>query len=209
MISPDLHKLCAELAEDLSYLLKAVTETDFFDTEYAKCLAKCSETLRNARETLACTAPPGQLATLCIEGFNLFGSATDHNDLGIKVSQWGELVSSALRGDKPDGGNEYRWYYLDPEDGIELFLTPESAKETANVGLDAYKDCANSDGWHEDMERLQWGRLVPFESVAITSRRKPDPELGDSTDFDEYVDYELLPTYDARARVPMNAMLAG
>jgi hypothetical protein len=196
MISPDLHKLCAELAEDLSYLLKAVTETDFFDTEYAGCLAKCSETLKNARETLACTAPPGQLATLCIEGFNLFGSATDYDDLGIKVSQWGGLVSSALRGEI-ENGNQWSWYYIDPEDGIELCLNYEKAKEGAVNALQSYDD-----GWHEDMERLQWGRLVPFESAIITSRRKPDPELGDDMDFDEYIDYELLPVYDARARVP-------
>jgi hypothetical protein len=201
MISPDLHKLCAELAESVAYLLEYTKETEFFDAENAKRLAECSETLRNARETLACTAPPGQLATLCVEGFNLFGSATDHDDLRIKVSQWGELVSSTLRGES-EYGNQWSWYYIEPEEGIELCLNHEQAKEGAVAALKFYKDSACSDGWHEDMERLQWGRIVPFESAVITSRRKPDPELDDNMDFDEYIDYELLPTYDARARVP-------
>jgi hypothetical protein len=201
MISPDLHKLCAELAESVAYLLEYAKETEFFNAENAKCLAECSETLRNARETLACTAPPGQLATLCIEGFNLFGSATDHDDLEIKVSQWGELVSSALRGEI-ENGNQRSWYYIDPEDGIELCLNHENAKEGAVNALQYSKDCAYDDGWHEGMERLQWGRLVPFESAVITARSKPDPELGDDTDFDEYIDYDLVPVYDARARVP-------
>lgn len=80
-----------------------------------------------------------------------------------------------------------RWYVIEPE-GFELFDTEDEARQHCQVVLDHYADNASSDGWPEEISRLQWGRLEPSEVASI----HVSPNRDDS-DFDEYWEVVLVP----------------
>ena len=83
------------------------------------------------------------------------------------------------------------WYVRDPEYGIEVYATEEEARRVAVSLLDEYRD-ESSEGWHENMSDLEWGRITPIEEARCYHVR-PAPE---GSDFDEIVDYQLVAVKD-------------
>jgi hypothetical protein len=87
-----------------------------------------------------------------------------------------------------DHVNEF--YTYDPEDGFEIWATAAQAEEAAKALMDAYRDAAPTDGWHEDQEAVCWGELRQMGHAQIISRRPGE----DGEEFDEYVEYDMRPT---------------
>lgn len=90
------------------------------------------------------------------------------------------------------------WYVYCPEDGFTAYSSEEEARAAAQAAMADYAETACSDGWHEDMELLQWGLLVPLESAQIVDRWTPTEEDEDCLpcsldEVDEVVRYELRP----------------
>jgi len=77
------------------------------------------------------------------------------------------------------------YFCYDHEDGVSFHDTPEKAEAAAQDALDGDQDLA-SDGWHEEVETICWGRII--EQVQET-KRYPAPE---GSDFDEFVEYNLV-----------------
>ena len=104
-------------------------------------------------------------------------------------------------------GKTKRFYSYIPEDGFSTHATAEEARDHVQAYLsDLYTEAA-SDGWPDDIERAEWGECR--ESVRETKRSPTCPngaddcdcDLWHSTDFDEYVDYAVLPV-DAPIQEP-------
>ena len=100
---------------------------------------------------------------------------------------------------EPQGATDeaWQWYSYCPEDGIELHLNKELAQNAAQEIMGSYAKAAHSDGWHEDMESVSWGMLLPVEQAQVTERT--EAELG--SDFDEWIRYELVPSRYARPAI--------
>lgn len=89
--------------------------------------------------------------------------------------------------EEPSDKNCWQWYAYCPEEGLEMYSDREQAQSAAQSIMGSYEAVAHSDGWHEDMESVSWGMLVPVEQAQVVERKtaKPDDE------FDEWVKYEL------------------
>jgi hypothetical protein len=92
---------------------------------------------------------------------------------------------------------KWEWYGCCPEDGIELHSSKELAHKAAQEVMGFYSEAAHSDGWHEDMESVSWGMLLPVEQAQVVERTEAEPD----SEFDEWIRYELVP---ARWGTPVN-----
>jgi hypothetical protein len=97
-------------------------------------------------------------------------------------------------GDGPSDEDNWQWYTNCPEEGIELYDNKEQAKSAAESIMGSYQVSVHTDGWHEDMELLSWGKLVPFEQAQVVERRQAEP----GGEWDEWVRHELRATRRAR-----------
>jgi hypothetical protein len=79
-----------------------------------------------------------------------------------------------------------QWYVIDPENCVEIHATAEEAQADAEACLEHLRDCS-VDGWHEDVQSLQWGRLVPYQWTCQTDLR----EAPEGSDHDYLCDYVL------------------
>lgn len=79
------------------------------------------------------------------------------------------------------------WYVYDPEEGMDTYATEDEAREAAEAALEHFRD-KSSDGWHEDMASLQWGRLVPHQWACEVNRR----EAPEGSEHDYLCDYQLV-----------------
>jgi hypothetical protein len=95
---------------------------------------------------------------------------------------------------EPSDENCWQWYTYCPEEGVELYGNKEQAKSAAEGIMGSYQKSAHSDGWHEDMESVSWGKLVPFEQAQVIERRQAEP----GGMWDEWVEYKLRATRQAR-----------
>ncbi len=97
---------------------------------------------------------------------------------------------------EPQGPTDeaWQWYSYCPEEGIELHLNKELAQRAAQEVMGSYAKAAHSDGWHEDMESVSWGMLLPVEHAQVIERTEAEP----GSDFDEWIRYELVPSRFAR-----------
>jgi hypothetical protein len=87
-----------------------------------------------------------------------------------------------------DGDSSQRqWYSYDPEEGIEIYSSREQAQSAAKSIMGSYQVAAHSDGWHEDMESVSWGMLIPVEHAQIVARGFNEP----AEEIEEWVRYEL------------------
>ena len=91
----------------------------------------------------------------------------------------------------------WQWYSYCPEDGIELHSGKELAQKAAQEIMGNYAKAAHSDGWHEDMESVSWGMLLPVEQAQVVECTEAEPD----SEFDEWIRYELVP---ARWGTPTN-----
>jgi hypothetical protein len=86
-----------------------------------------------------------------------------------------------------------QWYSIDPEHGVEVWATEAEAKAAAEAALEHYRDNA-SDGWHEQMEALEWGMLLPHghaKEVDRVERENDDTGLCERIGCDYRCDYVL------------------
>jgi hypothetical protein len=97
----------------------------------------------------------------------------------------------------PTDEEAWQWYSYCPEDGIELHPGKELAQKAAQEIMGNYAKAAHSDGWHEDMDSVSWGMLLPVEQAQVVERTEAEPD----SEFDEWIRYELVP---ARWGTPAN-----
>jgi hypothetical protein len=109
----------------------------------------------------------------------------------MKQSPLAVRVDAALAQPEPEGvtDEEWEWYSYCPEDGIELHSSKELAQKAAQEVMGFYSKALHSDGWHEDMESVSWGMLVPVEQAQVVERTEAEPD----SEFDELIRYELVP----------------
>ena len=80
--------------------------------------------------------------------------------------------------------NERSWYVLDPEGGVEEYGSEPEAHGAAHALMCHYREIAEADGeWADDMERLEWGEMVPRERAIIETMMDDDGR--------EYCDFSL------------------
>ena len=90
---------------------------------------------------------------------------------------------------EPSRENCWRWYTYCPQEGIEMHSDKKQAQSAAQSIMDSYEVAAHSDGWHEDMESVSWGMLVPVEQAQVVERKTAEPD----DEFGEWIKYELRP----------------
>jgi hypothetical protein len=142
-----------------------------------------------------------------IEGLHLNGDCAPWVELlegGYSSSWLGDAIAEArtalahpappAEGEVSDDEGNWQWYTYCPEEGIELYRNKEQAKSAAEGIMGFYQKSAHSDGWHEDMESVSWGKLVPFEQAQVIERRQAEP----GGMWDEWVEYKLRATRQAR-----------
>jgi hypothetical protein len=108
----------------------------------------------------------------------------------------------------PTDEKAWQWYSYCPEDGIELHSGKELAQKAAQEIMGSYVKAAHSDGWHEDMELVSWGMLLPAEQAQVVERTEAEPD----SEFDKWVRYELVPARwgtPAIQPVPVSERLPG
>lgn len=117
--------------------------------------------------------------------------------------QWVDIARAALADEPavPDGRepasvagkssdeNCWQWYTYCPEEGLDMYSDRKQAQSAAQSIMGSYEVAAHSDGWHEDMELVSWGMLVPVEQAQVVERKTAEPD----DEFDEWVKYELRP----------------
>jgi hypothetical protein len=106
---------------------------------------------------------------------------------------WRETARAALAQPEPVAPTDekaWQWYSYCPEDGIELHFGKELAQKAAQEIMGSYPKAAHSDGWHEDMDSVSWGMLLPVEQAQVVERTEAEPD----SEFDEWIRYELVPT---------------
>jgi hypothetical protein len=122
-------------------------------------------------------------------------------DTGSVEQDWSALdrAEAALAQPEPVAPTDkkWEWYSCCPEDGIELHSSKELAHKAAQEVMGFYSEAAHSDGWHEDMESVSWGMLLPVEQAQVVERTEAEPD----SEFDEWIRYELVP---ARWGTPVN-----
>jgi len=89
----------------------------------------------------------------------------------------------------PTDEEAWQWYSYCPEDGIELHPGKELAQKAAQEIMGNYAKAAHSDGWHEDMDSVSWGILLPVEQAQVVECTEAEPD----SEFDEWIRYELVP----------------
>ena len=89
----------------------------------------------------------------------------------------------------PSDKNCWQWYTYCPEEGLEMYSNREQAQSAAQSIMGSHEVAAYSDGWHEDMESVSWGMLVPVEQAQFVECKAAEPD----DEFDEWVKYELRP----------------
>lgn len=100
---------------------------------------------------------------------------------------------------EPSDENCWQWYTYCPEEGLEMYSDRKEAQSAAQSIMGSYEVAAHSDGWHEDMESVSWGMLVPVEQAQVVERRTAEP----GGEFDEWVKYELRPARWGRQPEPV------
>ena len=90
---------------------------------------------------------------------------------------------------EPSDEHCWQWYTYCPEEGLEMYSDKKQAQSAAQSIMASYEVAAHSDGWHEDMESVSWGMLVPVEQAQVVERKTA--EFYD--EFSEWVKYELRP----------------
>jgi len=94
-----------------------------------------------------------------------------------------------------------QWFAHDPENGAIFFSTENEAKAQADEWLESYKECANTDGWHELVDEVCYGK-VTHAATAINLTQRPEELDEDGCDeegtwWDRDVeftcDYEIQP----------------
>jgi hypothetical protein len=111
-----------------------------------------------------------------------------------------DQARAALAQPEPQGiadEEAWQWYSYCPEEGIELQSSKELAQKTAQEIMGSYAKAAYSDGWHEDMESVSWGMLLPVEQAQVVERTKAEPD----SEFDEWIRYELVSARYARPAI--------
>ena len=58
-----------------------------------------------------------------------------------------------------------RWYAYDAECGYDTYPTAAQAKAAAEASIEHGRD---HDGWPEEIDQVEWGRLIPYERAAQT-----------------------------------------
>lgn len=116
----------------------------------------------------------------------------DPRDCGAKIFLCRECVRCLLvrldRAEKAARHTEGNvWYSRDPEEGVDFHATPEEAQNAAEASLDHFRD-KSSEGWHEDIEGVEWGMVVPYQSAMQVNRK----EAGPGSEFDYVCDYQLV-----------------
>jgi len=136
---------------------------------------------------------------LCVELNFIWSRSTNPDDLFENMIPLVDRARAALAQSEPAGvtDEEWEWYSYCPEDGIELHSSKELAQKAAQEVMGFYSEAAHSDGWHEDMESVSWGMLLPVEQAQVVERTEAEPD----SEFDEWIRYELVP---ARWGTPAN-----
>lgn len=84
------------------------------------------------------------------------------------------------------------WYVYDPFDGChKTFRTADEAKAEAASCIEYARD---QDGWPEEVEQVEWGRLIPYESAVATNivdAKDDDSGRCERDGLDYLCDYEL------------------
>lgn len=91
-----------------------------------------------------------------------------------------------------------KYFSYDPH-GYEMQFheTAEAAERAAIQAFDEERDCA-SEGWSEDVDKICWGEVAKRVTQTVRRPIEEDDNLpGMKVGFDEFVDYELLPTDSA------------
>ena len=73
----------------------------------------------------------------------------------------------------------------DPEEGVDFFDNKADAVSCAGKHLDGYRDCAQDEGWCDDVELLVVAEI-------ITCTKRIESEDGEGDEKESYVDYELV-----------------
>jgi hypothetical protein len=133
-----------------------------------------------ARTALAHPEPVGPTPIPCDETTPM--RTVEHDGRSYLVPEQTELVG-------PTDALPWQWYSYCPEEGIELHQCQELAQKAARETMGEYARHAHSDGWHEDMESVSWGALLPAEKAHVIERIEAEP----GSEFDEWVRYELKP----------------
>lgn len=100
-----------------------------------------------------------------------------------------------------------QFYVIDPEEGVDVYDTAQEAEDAAQAALEHYRDQC-SDGWHEDIAGLEWGRMVTLgHACQCNVVHAEDDETGrlKENGWDYSCDYTLRSATDElsalRARV--------
>jgi hypothetical protein len=89
------------------------------------------------------------------------------------------------------------WYAYDAECGYETYHTAAAAKAAAEASIESAR---GEDHWPEEVEYIEWGRLIPYERATQTEYvAAKDDESGrcERDGLSHLCNYELAP---ARAR---------
>lgn len=122
--------------------------------------------------------------------------------IGERVDEDAPAPSAA---GEPSDENCWQWYTYCPEEGLEMYSDRKQAQSAAQSIMGSYEVAAHSDGWHEDMESVSWGMLVPVEQAQVVERKTADPD----SEFDEWVKYELRPARYGNQPAPPAAACGG
>jgi len=79
-----------------------------------------------------------------------------------------------------------QWYVSDPDNGVTVFDSEAEAHAEAEVILAQFAN-ASPDGWHENMEDLHWGQLLPSQVATQVNERK----APSGSEFDTLCEYVL------------------
>ena len=83
------------------------------------------------------------------------------------------MIGVVSRTEAGDGAHGRTWYSNDPEDGVAIHDRREEAEQASVLDMEHHADCARNDYWHEDMDRLSWGEMVPWARARCAERKCP------------------------------------
>lgn len=86
----------------------------------------------------------------------------------------------------PTAGASDLWYSYDPEEGYDTWSTAQEAENAAAASLEHFRD-QSTDGWHEDVGGISWGRLVAYAYATKCDEQPTEP----GSEFDYTCDYVL------------------
>lgn len=103
------------------------------------------------------------------------------------------------------------YYSYGPEVGVHLFDTEQDAQADARALLELHRDYASDRFWHEEVDQLQWGYLVPVERVHVKVTPAPSgaangPDYWEVS-LQRVTDGWLLERARLRARLAVYAQL--